>query len=678
MQITILKLILWARDSTKPRRELTFLPGVVNIITGQSETGKSALIPIVDYCLGAGKCTIPVGKIRNATEWYGLLLQVGQNQMIVARTDPGEQDGTTEMHFEEGASVAIPERPEKNASTQTVVSRFNQLSGLPSLDFAPGAENPGFHGRPSFRDMAAFNFQPQYVVANPYTLFFKADTVDHREKLKVIFPLVLDVISGSTLARKRQLSDLRKAMQDKVNQRKAADLASRTWLADLQSFYSLARELGLLAASPNPDQYWIVDTYLKQLRLIPKFIASGQLPDSLVGNTERAVDELIQLRSGEEYLAHEIGARRSRLARVRSLTSSIFAYGTELENQSGRLAAISWFGKAVGNNAICPICGTQHDSANVEIGRLLSLAAEVRAVSEQVEATPTTLDKEVADLGEEIRSLEQELSQARVRRRSLEDESAELASRRQTLGQVYSLAGQIEQLTKSIDAGKADGSLAVEIEGLRKQISDIEAALDPKAEKARLEAVMTSLSRSASHYAEILGFERAGDLIALNIEELTVRVTSNSGRRDFLWEIGSGANWLGLHISMLLSLHEQFSVSSTSVVPSFLMIDQPSQVYFPARWPGDPDRKLTTAPIKNDPKSHKESNAGGVEPMSEDIEGVRRIFHALADAVDRTKGALQVIVTDHAGPITWEGIHPVHVVAEWRGDKDFLIPRSWD
>ncbi|EYF00025.1 hypothetical protein [Chondromyces apiculatus] len=30
----------------------------------------------------------------------------------------------------------------------------------------------------------------------------------------------------------------------------------------------------------------------------------------------------------------------------------------------------------------------------------------------------------------------------------------------------------------------------------------------------------------------------------LNIDDLTIRVTGSSGRPDFLWEIGSGANWL--------------------------------------------------------------------------------------------------------------------------------------
>jgi hypothetical protein len=55
--------------------------------------------------------------------------------------------------------------------------------------------------------MAAFNFQPQHIVANPYTFFYKADTTEHREKLRIIFPLVLGSIDATTLSRQRELKD---------------------------------------------------------------------------------------------------------------------------------------------------------------------------------------------------------------------------------------------------------------------------------------------------------------------------------------------------------------------------------------------------------------------------------------------------------------------------------------
>ena len=63
---------------------------------------------------------------------------------------------------------------------------------------------------------------------------------------------------------------------------------------------------------------------------------------------------------------------------------------------------------------------------------------------------------------------------------------------------------------------------------------------------------------------------------------------------------------------------------------------------------------------------------------SADIEGVRRIFAALSHFFDAVEGQFQMIVTEHAGSITWDGIPNVHVVGNWRRDHDeFLIPSDW-
>ena len=63
---------------------------------------------------------------------------------------------------------------------------------------------------PSFRDMAAFNFQPQNVIANPEVLFFKADTFEHREKLRTIFPYVLGVLTPEIISKRYRLDELRR------------------------------------------------------------------------------------------------------------------------------------------------------------------------------------------------------------------------------------------------------------------------------------------------------------------------------------------------------------------------------------------------------------------------------------------------------------------------------------
>ncbi len=667
MQFSILKLVLWPNDATKARREVRFEPGRLNIITGKSQTGKSAITPIIDYVLGAGKCTIPVGKIRDKTEWYGLLIQTSSTQLLLARMDPGEQAETGDMYFDEGEAVIVPLRVFKNAAKDAVVSRLNQLASLPKLDFAPGADNPGFRSRPSFRDMAAFNFQPQYVVANPYTLFFKADTFDHREKLKAIFPLVLGAINGQTLALKRELSDLKRELNERVAELRVAESANGKWIADIQAFYAAAREVGLLPAAPDPQEGWGTEMYLRHLRAIPDSVQSGTLPTMEVGNTDRAVDELVKLRSQEEYLAHEIGIRRTRLARLRDAGALMGTYGRDLDRQSSRLSAIGWFEKAIHDEAICPFCGNSQDSARREVEGLKTLAEEYRQLSATVQDAPSELDKETADLAAEIRKFETQLRQIRTRRAGLEDVSTAVATRRQTATRAYRLVGQLEQTLKNIDTVRPDGTARTEIDRLRTRMREIEGIIDPAAEKRRLEAALSKISDNAAHYATILGYERAQDRVELNIEELTVRVVSRQvgSRKDFLWEIGSGANWIGLHLATLLALHELFDGLRQSPVPEFFVVDQPSQIYFPERWPGDPDPKTKKAGDEKD-------------AVSDDIEGVRRIFRALASGITRTKGRLQILVTDHAGAVTWDGVDGVHLVEEWREGKDYLIPSEWE
>jgi len=163
MKAKIIKVILWPKRRDKKPREVKFdLSGNVNVITGQSQTGKSSIISIIDYCLGSEKCTIPVGEIRNAAEWFAvvLLLQIARKkwQILLARRNPGLDSQSGEMYLDEGTSVHIPESLEGNTHRDAVVNRLNQLAELPSLTLS-GSDESTFAGRLSFRDTAAFQFQ---------------------------------------------------------------------------------------------------------------------------------------------------------------------------------------------------------------------------------------------------------------------------------------------------------------------------------------------------------------------------------------------------------------------------------------------------------------------------------------------------------------------------------------
>jgi hypothetical protein len=200
------------------------------------------------------------------------------------------------------------------------------------------------------------------------------------------------------------------------------------------------------------------------------------------------------------------------------------------------------------------------------------------------------------------------------------------------------------------------------VQTLGARIAQLRRDLDPRTQRDKLSAAVDRVSAKIAEYASLLRLEHRTENVRLNVRELTLQFSPLSGRTDFLWEVGSGQNWVGYHIAGMLALHEHFIGMRENPVPNFLVIDQPSQVYFPEAWPSMEETPETI----------------GKSDRSPDIEGVHRIFSALSAFLDAVSADFQIIVTEHAGSITWRGLPHVHVVGNWRvGQDEFLIPAAW-
>ncbi|QVE15110.1 DUF3732 domain-containing protein [Pseudomonas cichorii] len=155
-----------------------------------------------------------------------------------------------------------------------------------------------------------------------------------------------------------------------------------------------------------------------------------------------------------------------------------------------------------------------------------------------------------------------------------------------------------------------------------------------------------------------------GAQIYLDRKELTLRFESH-GQRDYLWEIGSGANWMGYHIAAFLGIHEYLSKEENRKLPpfSFIVIDQPSQVYFPS----------STGGVNALDAGFKAVN----QARPADVIATRRIFEVLAEGLKRAGHFIQIIVLEHAGPDIWGNVADTVPVAAWEGKDDGLIPAHW-
>ena len=85
MKLQIERLIVWPKKEGFDPREIEFKPNCVNVLSGDSRTGKSAVVAIIDYCLGSHDCSVPGGKVRENASWFGIVISTADGRHLLAR-----------------------------------------------------------------------------------------------------------------------------------------------------------------------------------------------------------------------------------------------------------------------------------------------------------------------------------------------------------------------------------------------------------------------------------------------------------------------------------------------------------------------------------------------------------------------------------------------------------------
>jgi hypothetical protein len=648
MRFQILQLILWPKNGTTPR-SVVFEPGMVNVITGASKTGKSAVIPIIDYCLASRHCAIPVGVIREKCAWFGVLMETAEGQKLFARKEPEIQQSTNEMFVLEAVSVEVPEViTEGNSTDSAVRALLDRLAGLTQLDFEPNTEF-GFKLRPSFRDLTAFIFQPQNIVANPNVLFYKADANEHREKLKTVLPYVLNAITARTIALRHEADRLTRRLRKLEADLKILKNVSGRRVAEGRTWLTQARELGLSTRDGIPEDWGEI---IIELELIANHSRSTSSVSA--EGIENTLAVLNTLRDREQKLGAEASTHRQRLMELKRLREGSDEYAGALKVQRERLSLSNWMRAEIEGRHEAELLFPSKTAESLD--KLDAALVEIEGKLQAHPLATTSLDAEYQRQRTLMENVLSEITIVRQEIRTYEASSELVQKEMARTASADRFIGGLQQLLRQYDEADKSPEIEAEAEELRKRIEELQAQIKESNIQRRLDSTLDEIQQITGTIVPALNAEWSDSPIRLDPKELTVQV-SREGRKDYLWEIGSGANWLAYHVAITLALQIYFLKNPPSPVPALLVYDQPSQVYFPTmtkQQSGERDWRLTD---------------------QEDIQAVRRIFEALGKQVVSAKGALQVIVLDHADQEVWGDLPGVSLVEEWRGKK--LVPIGW-
>ena len=637
----------------------------LNIITGRSSTGKSAIIELFDYCTGSTDNTIPSGVITENARLYFVVLYKNDTQLVIARKQAErtrklffkiepqnlEIDDLTSSYFGDEYYIDI------NTFKEELGHFFGiEISNMDDVDCGINRKVIK-KGHPSFRNMISFMLQHQNLVANKHSLFYRFDEKEKRERVIDEFKIFAGLVDQQYYILSQELDEYKIKLEKCQNEQSRFEINKK----DKSSYLDVLREEYYAISGnelfPDVDSIHMLDApqnYLDKLK------ASLIIVNE---DSEQYKYQYTELVKKKNIL---LARRREVTLKLEKVIASI-KYAKSYSETIDRYEPVK---EAISSNSICPFCHNKNDGTIIEANRLTEA---INWLNSELQKSPMRIDSflpkkrefesELQDINQQIRIINNEISRINDINKSLEnDRSLE----EQSLKVRLQIENELEWARN-----KSIGFDSDNIEDIKKRIEEIENVLLKKYNvEHKLKEAEDFINKTMYEIGGNLDFEASYKPINLcfDIHTFELYHLKENGTKVYLRSMGSGANWLYSHICLFFAILKYFaSLGDKALVPSILFLDQPSQVYFPA-----------TVDV-----NEKEFDAEGLKKLEnksadEDLKAVTNLFVQIINVINSIKedyGFMpQIIISDHADHLNLEEYDfNDYVVSRWRGkDQGFV------
>ena len=621
-------------------RHLPFALGQVNIITGRSKSGKSVVGDIIDYCLGGDSCNIADGVVRDNVAWYGLLLQFEHERVFVARKNPDKGQQTTGVcYIDIGEKIEAPDNCDFSSNTNVsgIEESLTRRIGISENLNTPPEGQSRLPLAANIRHALYYCFQGQDEIAAKNFLFHHQSDDFITQAIKDTIPYFLGAISEEALTLENERSILKRKLT--LEKRKLEENRNLMGGGSERaiSLIGEARQAGLIDASTQID-------YKNYREMYSVLQTAMNWSPSMIGSNS-GMDRLTFLQSKLQEIRDEFDEIGISLDNARKFVGETAGYSGEAQHQKMRLESIGLFEQLNFNPGKCPLCsGTLEqplpsvEMIKASIVNLDKSIANVTREQPKLRAFISDLEREREKKQEEIKALEAEIDglyQQESERARLRDINAR---RGKVVGRISLWVESVENDTES----EKQEQVVKRIEGRIKEIDDI---LDRDSVEERKQSALSRIQEDMTKWAKALQLEHSDNPYRLDLNKVTV-VVDKPERPVPLKQLGSGSNWVGVHLIAYFAL-QRFFVNANRPVPRFLFLDQPSQVYFPSE----------------------------LDEKQIDWNEVNIMYQFIIDRTIELNGKLQVIVVDHAD-LKEDSFRQFICENWWPIDKN-LVPSDW-
>jgi len=632
-------------DKQGNKHPVNFKKGL-NVVTGKSSTGKSALIEIFDYCFGSSENTIPKGVITKSAAIYYVALAINEQDIVIAR-DP------------EITPKAFFRRIEKFNSGDIVRDYFTS-NYFRSLDefkkhlrelfldiddvdesLAARAQRP-FNKKaptPSVRSFSSFMLQHQNLVANKHALFYRFDEKEKRDQAidhtKIFLGLVDQKFFHLSQEKERLNAEIRSFERQKETNKRISENYKQNVGPVLSQLYAL---MGF------QDEPLSLERVLRHPQDAKEQLDGIIVPEKINHNSDAITRRY-------NHLKLERNQKTVELRKLQHQASSINKHIQEEKRFVDNVKQFSSPQHVHISASVCPFCHTEKNTLlqsaeklQQAINKVSSNLAQARPMKAKFESSLVEVKLNIEVVSKSLTELNQQITEIEKTEKQLAEEKSLYES---ILIQKAKLFALLDTLNMADDA-----ELEKQIEDSNKKLKSINDVLKEYDVQKGLVNASAQVNEYMAEIGQHFEFEKSYQPINLRFSFETFDLYHLQGdERIYLRSMGSGANWLYCHVTLFLALHKYFAeLGDKCAIPSILFLDQPTQVYFP-------NFNRDTSESFEEQKSQEAQQRTGTEnTVDEDISAVENLFSQLSiycNQLELSSGfSPQIIVTDHADNLT--------------------------
>ncbi|XOZ32236.1 DUF3732 domain-containing protein [Halomonadaceae bacterium KBTZ08] len=552
------------------RRTLPFNAANLNIITGESGTGKSALWKIIDYCLGSSGCVVP-NLITDRCSAFAIHWKRDDLHLLTARLAPTPSQATSNTMFVvHGRDLEAPKSSDNLRGRMNVgdaKSIIESAFGIGAVDQERSSQETKSK-RITVRHSVPYLFLPGQILMSESALVHGMDDKQKAEDIQKTIQYFLRIVDEDTLAIENQIRQLTHALEVTERRERAAQETTADSNNDAKRLLHEAEQVGVVSAGTSNT-----DDPIAELRSVLEWTPTD-VP--VVGE-----NELTQAyRDQEEAIERIRNLERQRRAAKRFVQESL-DYSSTIAQQEKRLSVVELLNEdSLGSS--CPVCGSTIDDTDDTVSAVRNAYKRLQEQGEAGRRRAPQLERVLDDINENIDSARESKREIDQRLEQLVAESDSAQRIRSYNERAARIVGRVSYFIDSYDRGertKEEGKSS----GLAKQLEDLKATWNKEARERERASAERALSDHMTNIVACLPVEEPleGARVHIALDRVSLWIETPWKRKIPFAGIGSDENYMALHIALLVAIHRLAS-DRGSPIPGILVIDQVSRPYFPA------------------------------------------------------------------------------------------------